>query len=30
MGGVAQASSLWMGNTGKMPVLLLPSMNNPG
>jgi hypothetical protein len=28
--GVAQASSLWMGNTGKIPVLLLPLMNNPG
>ena len=30
MPGVAQASSLWMGKTGKMRVLLLTAVNNPG
>ena len=30
MPAVAQASSLQMGNIGKIPVLLLTAMNNPG
>jgi len=29
-GAVVQAASLYLGNTGKLPVLQLAPMNNPG
>ena len=30
MKAVAQASSLWLEKTGKMPILLKSLVNNPG